>query len=277
MKKVLLGVAALALFAAACKNDKKDDITPVPTTEDWNISGAVDTDNDSLIYTYNADKSINTIEEATVNNPDGYYRLFRFSYDNGKPVRVTIKKKKTDTEVTYKQFVYSGNRLVRIDNFFDIMDQATSIAASRDTLVYENDKLVKVEKGAGNGSDRKREFTWTGNSITAEKEYRPVNNTLTLSYNRTFTYSDKANPAKTLSYAYFLIGDQSNTYNLSDNFITSRKVINHLGVPDGEYTWGRSFDNKGLMLTDTTTYKSGSGGKTETYVTRYKYIDLNKK
>ena len=283
MKKIILGIAALAFFATSCKNDKSETVTPdPPKAADWYITeavahpvvnGVVTQDRDSLLYTYNTDKTVNTVEEFNLGGETGY-SLYTFVYDQGKLTKVTGKYSKTAAAETLKEFRYSGANLVRMFN----PGEANS---NYDSLVYDNNKLIKAVKiRTDKTANRILEYTWENNNVTVEKEYRPDMNTneMVINYTRKYTYNDVANPFKSLALAYYLLGDQMNDANhLSAHEMTARERGTPAGTTYDFYTVTREQNDKKLTISETSWLKtlSTDPNKAE-YITTYKYTDLNK-
>lgn len=283
MKKIILGIAALAIFAVSCKSDKNETVTPdPPKPADWYITvavahpivnGVATQDADSLLYTYNADKTVNTIEEYNIGAETGY-ALYTYTYDQGKLTKLTAKYSKTGATETVKEFRYSGANLVR-------MFEPGQANSNYDSLVYENNKLIKFVKiRAEKTANRTLEYTWENNNVTVEKEYRPDVNTheMVINYTRKYTYNDVANPYKSLALAYYLQGDQMNSANhLSAHEMTARERGTPAGTTYDFYTVTREQNDKKLTISETNWLKTLSTDPNKAQdITTYKYTDLNK-
>lgn len=281
MKKIILGIAALAMFAVSCKSDKSEIVTPEPKQADWYITGAVShpivngaatQDTDSLLYTYNADKTVNTLEEFNVGTETGY-AFYSFVYDQGKLTKLTAKYSKTGATETLKEFRYSGANLVRMFN-------PGEAATNYDSLVYDNNKLIKFVTISNGNANRTLEYTWENNNVTVEKEYKPDANTheMVILYTRKYTYNEVTNPFKSLALVYYLLGDQTDGANhLSAHEMTARERSTPTGTTSNFYTITREQNDKKLTISDTSWLKVlATDPNKAQYITTYKYIDLNK-
>jgi hypothetical protein len=283
MKKVLLGMAALAFFAASCTDDKSDTVTPdPPKTEEWYLtgivvrdidnSGAVSADKDSMVMTYNTDKTFNTLEEITGENA-AYYALVKFIYNQQKVTKITLQESKTGAAETIYECIYSGDQLVR---FFEPGLSATSY----DSLVYENNKVVKVfQVRADKRNNKSWEYTWQNNNVTEEREFNanPTTYNLELVSIRKYTYNNVANPYRPLANFLLMKGDNPDIPQLSANERTSYTVANAQSVVSHIYNYTRSANDKGLTVADTMWHKTPAEITAKAdYISTYKYADLNK-
>ncbi|MBO9732705.1 MAG: hypothetical protein J7623_28940 [Chitinophaga sp.] len=280
MRKLILGFAALTMLISSCKKkDKKETVTPA---NDWYITtsiatqvrdGIVTKNQDSVLYTYNADKTLHTAEEFSVDNGLTYYDLLTFVYDNGKLVKLNRQNGRVESPATILEFRYAGNLLTRSY----APGQATT---NYDSLVYENNKVVALVKVRSGKIDKILEYTWDGNSVATEKQFNwdVANHLKVLSLSHQYGYNDVANARKTLAFPYYLLGDQGGSAHLlSAREITNRSTINTLGAETDFISYTRDRDNQQLTVADTSWYKATAGGtKTAGYITRYKYTDLSK-
>ncbi|MEZ2443107.1 hypothetical protein AB6805_15395 [Chitinophaga sp. RCC_12] len=282
MKKVLLGMAALAFFAASC-TDKSDVVTPdPPKTEEWYLtgivvrdidnSGGISADKDSMTITYNTDKTFSTLEEITGENA-AYYALVKLVYNQQKITKVTLQESKTGAAETIYECTYSGDQLIR---FFEPGFAATSY----DSLVYENNKVVKVfQVRADKRNNKSWEYTWQNNNVTEVREFEanPVTYKLELASIEKYTYNTVANPYKPLANFLLLKGDNPDIPLLSANEQTSYTVANAQNVVSHIYSYTRSVNDKGLTVADTMWHKTPAESTAKAdYISAYKYTDLNK-
>lgn len=255
MKKILLGMTALAIFMSSCtKNDKSDPIIVDPPMSAWYITGVIGTEvdgnsgaisvvKDSMVISYNADKTFSSLEEIE----GTYYQLIKLVYDQLKVSKVTSQSSKAGDAKTRYEVRYAGDNIVRIF-------EPGKADVQYDSLVYDNNKLVKVvHVEADKRSNRQFEYTWTNNNVTEEKEYRPDQTTgeFKLSFVRKYAYNNAPNLLKPLSNYGLMGGDAPNVLTFSANEVVSRTVT----MPDGSvmdtYTWSRSVSENKLTLTDT--------------------------
>jgi hypothetical protein len=283
MKKVLLGMAALAFFAASCTDDKSDIVTPdPPKTEDWyltgirvrdfNDNGTISTDKDSMVIAYNTDKTFNTLEEIAGENA-AYYALVKLIYNQQKVTKVTLQESKTGAAETIYECTYSGDQLVR---FFEPGHAATEY----DSLVYENNKVVKVfQVRIDKHNNKSWEYTWLNNNVTEAKEFNanPTTYNLELAAILKYTYNNVANPYKPLANYLLVQGDNPDISLLSANERTSYTVSNAQNVVSHIYNYTRSVNDKGLTVADTMWHKTPAETTAKAdYASDYKYTDLNK-
>lgn len=283
MKRVLLGMTALAFFAASCTDDKSDIVTPdPPKTEDWYLTGIVVTemdnsgnvtaDKDSMVMTYNTDKTFNTLEETAGENAT-YYALVKFVYNQQKVTKITLQESKTGTAETVYECTYSGDQLVR---FFEPGFSATSY----DSLVYENNKVVKVfQVRTDKHNNKSWEYTWQNNNVTEAREFNanPTTYNLELTAIQKFTYNNVANPYRPLANFLLLKGDNPDIPQLSANERVSYTVANAQNVVSHIYNYTRSANDRGLTVADTMWHKTPAESTAKAdYISAYKYTDLNK-
>lgn len=274
-------MAALAVFMTSCKDDKNQTVTPDPPRPSaWYLTTVISRDvesgelsdmKDSMVITYNADKVISSLEE-TVEPNAVYYAMVKLQYDQLKVTKLTTQDSKTGTAKTEYECRYAGNNLVR---FF----HPGEADINYDSLVYDNDKIVKVLQVRAEKRNQKRyDYTWQGNNVTTEKEFRPnATNELELSFIRTFTYNEVPNPMRPMSNYFLMQGDNPNVAYLSANELNTRSEA----TPDSKvfdiYKYTRAVNDLHMTAVDTFWRNNIAAGTTvPVTISHYKYTDLSK-
>lgn len=280
MRKLILGLTALTMLASSCKKkDKKDTITPA---NDWYITTAVATqvrdgiitkNQDSILYTYNADKTLHTAEEFSIDNGLTYYDLLTFVYDNGKLVKLNRQNSRAEPPATILEFQYTGQLLTR-------SYAPGQTATNYDSLVYENNKVVTLAKVRSGKIDKILEYTWDGSNIATEKQHKwdAANRLKVLLQSHQYRYNDVANARKTQAFPYYLLADQGGSAQLlSAHELTNRSTINTIGAETDFVSYTRERNDKQQTVADTSWYKATAADpKKAGYITTYKYTDLGK-
>ncbi|MBC9909483.1 hypothetical protein [Chitinophaga varians] len=284
MKKVWLGMTALALMAASCSSNKSDDIvTPeVPKTPDWRVTGiiGVHLDNngepakikDSTVFAYNPDKTFNFRETFQSETMDFYFK-YTAGYDKNNIVSLTRQFGLTGTPKVITETRLLNNQIVR---YYE-----PGYANTRyDSLVYENNRIVKVVfKHEDIRAHKIWEYTWQGDNVVEEKAYMTNQSTLAMELVSIYkhTYSDVPNIFKSMTALHLLREYIPNVQQLSANMLQTTTVTDGAGKLQYQIIRSRSMNDKNLPATDTARQQDfGAFPGTSTYVSHYKYIDLNK-
>lgn len=284
MKKVWLGMAALALLAASCSSSKSDGIvTPeIPKTPDWRVAGSIGVhieDNgeaapiiDSTVYAYNPDKSFSfreTFQSATMD----FYFKYTVGYDKNNIVSLTRKFGLEGTPKVITETRVLNGQVVR---YFE-----PGYADTRyDSLVYENNRIVRVLfKHEDIRAHKIWEYTWQGDNVVEEKAYMTNQGTLAMELVSIYkhTYSNVPNIFRSMAGLHLLREYIPNVQQLSANMVNTTTITNAAGQVETIFLHSRSMNDKNLPATDTVRQQTfGSTPGTSIYVLRYKYIDLNK-
>nr|WP_295864066.1 hypothetical protein [uncultured Chitinophaga sp.] len=286
MKKVWPGMAALAIMAASCSSSKSTEIvTPeIPKTPEWRLAGTIGTvlDEagvvspiaDSIVITYNADKTFHS-RESFQGAAFDFYFLYTAGYHQKDMVSLTRKFGLTGTPKVITEAYNDNHQLVR---YFEPGYPDTRY----DSLVYENNKIAKILfKHENILYHRIWEYTWQGDNLVEAKFYMTNQNTLAMELTSitTFTYNDAPSVFRPLA-GYHLLRDAvlPETELLSANMPSSRTITDAKGKVYRIDTHTYSMNDKNLPETDTTRsqYFHDMPAQTDTYIRHYKYIDLNK-
>lgn len=287
MKHTWLSIAVIAAMATSCSSSKSDDVTPdTPKVPEWYLSEMVIRyeykDNplikpgtiDSIIRTYNPDKTFNTME--TFRGPRASlgptYSLYKAFYNQQKVSKMTYQDSKTGTPEVINETRYVNNQLTR---FFKPGLEATRY----DSVVYENNKMVKVVHIDTIPSMSKIwEYTWENDNVVERKDYINVSNEgWKLIGIRKYDYTDFPNMSKSSASYFLLWGGAPDDAMFSTNAIRSISTYGTNGELFYKYTRSYSMNDNNLPATDTLWYTNAVAGTHQLYsVTRIKYIDLNK-
>ncbi|NML39928.1 hypothetical protein HHL17_22195 [Chitinophaga sp. G-6-1-13] len=284
MKKVWLGMAALALMAASCSGNKSDDIvTPeVPKTPDWRVAGIIgvhlddkgEASNiiDSTVFAYNPDKTFSFRETFQGETMDFYFK-YTVGYDKNNIVNLTRKFGLTGTPKVITETHLLNNQIVR---YFE-----PGYANTRyDSLVYENNKIVKVVfKHEDIRAHKIWEYTWQGDNVVEERAYMTNQGTLAMELVSIYkhTYSNVPNIFKSMTGLHLLREYIPNVQQLSANMVNTTTITDATGKLQYQFAHSRSMNDKNLPATDTVRQQTfGSFPGASSSVSHYKYIDLNK-
>lgn len=285
MKKVWLSIAALALMAAGCSSSKSTEIVipETPKTPEWRLAeiiiagvdqtGAVSPLTDSIVLTYNADKTFRSYESFRGTARDFYF-LYTMGYDQQGVASLTRKFGLTGTPKVIAEAYNDNHRLIR---YFE-----PGYADTRyDSVAYENNKIVKiVYKHENIRYHRIWEYTWQGDNLVEERAYMTNQSTLAMELTGTitYTYSKAPNVFKPMG-GYHLLRDAviPGTWQLSANMPATRTIADAKGKVYSIDTYSLALNEKGLAERDTCRQENfvGVPGIT-TIISHYKYIDLNK-
>lgn len=275
MNKMFLAVLAFTLLIVSCTRDTNDNVDPeVPAPADewyqtasvlyrYDETGKVAYRDSSLIL-YNPDKTLKSFTTYYKDDIETDYFLKQFVYENGKVTKTLASVEKDKVPEPDAQFLYSGNHIVSIKRVDGI---------SYDSLVYNNNQLIKLMTISTENQSRTKEFKWENNNLIEENEYMPNPDTkeLELRYTRKYTYSNLPNPYKSINTTLFL-------YGLDPLILCANKyktcTVYKFGVLHDEYTIASGVNDKGLIVADTMQYRSVSGLSYST-TTIYKYDKLN--
>jgi hypothetical protein len=270
MKKLFLGMAAIAMMAVACKKDDDtnrgggpDPVVPV------SLISKVYTENDTVRYTYNKDFTLSTVGYGD----DTDYSLDSIVYANGKPVKVMTTTAKGGTFVLTREFVYDGKNLVRVK----YANGAGAIVPEKyDSLVYDvMGKPTKYYKHNNGYAFRSGEFTWdTKGNVTSEKSYGAENQLPSYYGIESYTYDDKFS-RPTLYWILFFMGDQLSPSPISFNNMTSQSVERDSDKKVTEkYTHEFKYNAMGLVIEDKYTEEDFLSNTKEETVLKYEYIEM---
>ncbi|MBC9909484.1 hypothetical protein [Chitinophaga varians] len=288
MKRVWFYMTVYAVIAGSCGSKKSDDITPVfPPSPEWRLSETViryaygnnplikPGVTDSIITTYNPDKTFHTQEQfrGPRANSGATYYLYTALYDQQQVAKITYQHSKTGTPEIVNETRYVNHQLVR---FFKPGLETTRY----DSVVYENNKIVKVIHIDDPVSmSRKWEYAWEHDNLKEVKYYvyAPNEGWKDISVTR-YDYTDIANMLKSAAPCFLLWGGAPDASTFSANALRSTTTFATDGKILYTYTLSYTLDENNLPATDSLWYTDAVAGTRQLYsVSRSKYIDLNKK
>lgn len=246
MKKALFGVSAMVLFLAACKNN--DDATP--EAKQWYISKSIevsDNGNDTTEISYNTD---NTVKEFYSEYGTEFYSSTPV-YEGGKIVRIEEKTTDRPTVGIRTSFVYTGDKVARINNFSYDQSVQQWHQSSYDSLVYANGKLAELFSFSEYGYSTKYKLTWEGENV---KRYERHSKELgaaeyTLFEVVTNTYDAKPSYHSLVKNNYTWLVNAEYFESLSaNNLIKKEKVQHPEGTMSQRTTNTLFYNNEGLLI-----------------------------
>ncbi|NML39927.1 hypothetical protein HHL17_22190 [Chitinophaga sp. G-6-1-13] len=288
MKRIWFNMAVCAVITSSCSGSKSDDVTPnPPPAPQWYLSETViryEYRNnplikpgtiDSIVMTYNPDKTLHTHEEfrGPRNNFGASYSLYNAFYDRQKVTKMTYQNSKTGTPEVVNETRYVNNQLVR---FFKPGFETTRY----DSLVYENNKIVKAVHIDDQPLRSKMwEYTWDNGNLVEIKAYIYVPDEGWKPGGITkIEYTDMPNMGLASAAYGLLWGGAPSIAQLSANTSRSTAAYSIDGKLLYKYARTYSMNENNLPAIDSLWYTDAVAGTPLLYsVSQLKYIDLNKK
>lgn len=263
MKKVMLGLTAMALIFAACK---KDDASP----ETYYLSKIIEVGedgNDTTFISYNAD---NTFKELYSSAGDEFYGEGP-AYEGGKIVAIMERSSFNPTSHKTKSFVYTGNNVTRV-NYWSTQDGQTTPASIYDSLVYVNGKLSEFHHADVNmdGYSTKYVLTWEGDNVKTCTTYmKQAGSDYSLFDVTKYTYDTRPALYKLLTGNYYWLSDLTSFDYLSANNVTKEEVFRQ-DILRSTYTNAYTYEGNLLKMVDSED-KDVDPARTETYKVKLEY------
>jgi len=276
-----------AVIAGSCGSKTSNDVMPVfPPSPVWRLSETViryeyrnnplikPGITDSIITTYNPDKTFHTREQfrGPRGNSGATYYLYTAWYDQRQVSKMTYQNSKTGTPEIVNETRHVNQQLIR---FFKPGQETTRY----DSVVYENNKIVKVIHIDDQiAMSKKWEYAWEYDNLKEMKYYvyAPNEGWKHVSVTR-YDYTDIANMLNSAAPYFLLWGGTPDATTFSANALRSSTTFTADGKILYRYTRSYTLDENNLPATDSLWYTDAVAGTQQLYsVSRSKYIDLNK-
>lgn len=268
MKKVMLGLTAMALIFAACK---KDDASP----ETYYLTKMIEVGedgNDTTFISYNADNTFKEILYSYTSNGAVEFYAQGPVYEGGKITGIQERDSDNPANRTTRSFVYTAGVISKVTYYGDANGDGVPDTDRYDSLVYTAGKLTEFY--ALNAAQRdypiKYTLTWEGNNVkTASTYFKQPGTEYTLHSISKYTYDNKPAFQQLLGNFQWLNDLTSFDY-LSANNVTKEEVFNEENILRSTYTNVYTYEGNLLKMVDSED-KYIEPATTETYKVKLEY------